>query len=715
VRAGLAAALLVAVAAAPSEAPAPLVGFSPASAAREREFEKRLLALPRPEECGEILRELTRAPHVAGTEGNARLAEYLAAEYRKAGFEVRTPTYDVLLSYPGSAKLDIVGEPGVVLGRREEPIAADPDSNVPEAAVAWNAYSPSAEVVAEVVYVNRGSAEDYDRLAKLGIDVRGKIALARYFGGYRGGKSLEAEKRGVAAILVYSDPIDDGWFKGPVYPDGPWGPASHFQRGANVYDFLVPGDPLTPGWASTADARRIPAYESKILPKIPMMPLSARDAAEILKRLKGPAVPDDTWQGLALTETFHVGPGPARLHLKVENTRERRPIRDVIATLRGAEEPERLILLSNHYDAWVYGATDPSSGTATLLALGRALGKLAHEGFRPRRTIVIAAWDAEEYTLTGSTEWGEDNAKDLKQNAVVCLNVDEATQGIPAVLSASASPLLSSSIRAAARDVADPGAPGKTLADTWREKAERADAVGDELPVAILGSGSDYTVFFNHLGIASADLTFDGPYGVYHSVYDSYHWMATVGDPGFRYHAAMAQYAGLLALRFANADLLPFDAPAYGREIARYAEALGATPTAAPLAADFKDLAGKARAWSAAAAGAQNTLTAQLNGKGLGFVSQRDANAWLLSLEQAVLDPGGLPGRPWFRHLIYAPLPSYEAETLPAIRETLGKGDVEAARTEIARLAGRLDAATASARRFSASAPPPPRPTRRHR
>lgn len=708
----VAAVLLAGVAAPPGVEPA-LTGFSPVSAVREREYEKRMLALPRPEECGEILRELTRAPHVAGTDGNARLAAYLAAEYRKAGFEVQTPTYDVLLSYPRSAKLDIVGEPDVVLGRREEPLAADPDSNVPEAAVAWNAYSPSAEVVAEVVYVNRGSAEDYDRLGKLGIDVRGKIALARHFGGYRGGKSFEAEKRGVAAVLVYSDPIDDGWFKGPVYPEGPWGPGSHFQRGANVYDFIVPGDPLTPGWASTADARRIPASESTILPKIPMMPLSARDAAEILKRLKGPAVPDGSWQGLALTETYRVGPGPARLHLKIENTRERRPIQNVIATLRGAEEPERTVLLSNHYDAWVYGATDPSSGTASLLALGRALGKLAHEGFRPRRTIVIAAWDAEEFTLTGSTEWGEQNAKDLKENAVVCINVDEAAHG--RVLSPSASPLLSSAIREAARDLPDPGAPGRSVADTWREHAGEIGVGGEDLPVAILGSGSDYTVFFNHLGIASADVTFDGPYGVYHSVYDSYHWMATVGDPGFRYHAAMAQYAGLLALRFANADLLPFDAPAYGREIAQYADALGATPAAAPLAADFKGLAGKARAWSAAAEVAQKTLNAQLQAKGLGFVAQRDGNAWLLSLERAVLDPGGLPGRPWFRHLVYAPLPSYEAETLPAIRETLRAGETDAARTEIARLAGRLDAATAAARKLSASGPPPPRPTPRHK
>src|SRR5262249_39710254 len=339
------------------------------------------------------------------------------------------PSYDVLLSYPKSAKIEIQGEPGVALGRGEPPIPSDPDTDVPEAAIAWSAYAPTSQVTAEVVYVNRGSAGDYDGLAKLGVTVRGRIRLARYFGGYRGGKSLEAEKRGVLAVLVYSDPIDDGWFQGPVYPDGPWGPSSHFQRGANVYDFIVPGDPLTPGWASTPDAKRIPIVDSEILPKMPMMPLSARDAAEILKRLRGPAVPESSWQGLALADTYRVGPGPVRLSLDIDNTRERRKITNVIATLKGTDEPERKVLLSNHYDAWVYGAVDPSSGTAAMLSLGRALGKLAADGWRPRRTIVIAAWDAEEYTLTGSTEWGEENEKDLRKNAIVCIDVHEATHG----------------------------------------------------------------------------------------------------------------------------------------------------------------------------------------------------------------------------------------------------------------------------------------------
>lgn len=709
--------------ASPASPPEPLLsGFTPERNGWQREYEKRFLALPRPEECGEILRELTRTPHLAGTPGNERVAEFLAAEYRKAGFEVAMPAYEVLLSYPQSAKLEIVGEPNVPLGRGEPPIASDPDTAIPEAGVPWNAYAPSAEVIGEVVYVNRGSAEDYDRLARMGVEVRGKIVLARYFGGYRGGKSLEAEKRGVLAVLVYSDPIDDGWFQGPVYPQGPWGPSEHFQRGANVYDFIVPGDPLTPGWASTPDARRIPITESEILPTMPMMPLSARDAAEILRRLRGAAVPDSSWQGLALPDTYRVGPGPVRLHLKIANSREKRTIRNVIATLRGTDEPDRKILLSNHYDAWVYGAVDPSSGTAAMLSLGRALGSLARQGWKPRRSIVIAAWDAEEFTLTGSTEWGEQYERELMQNAVVCINVDEATHGRH--FSPSASPLLFAAIREAARDLPDPGAPGKSVADSWRENAgfigvqSYATSTGarEDLPVAILGSGSDYTVFFNRLGIASTDLLFDGPYGVYHSVYDTYQWMATQGDPGFLYHAAMARYAGLLALRFANADTFPFDAAAYGREIARYAEELGASPAGSPLAADLKRLAERARAWSAAAGATQKSIDARLRAGQTGLLDLREINAWLLSLERSLLDGAGLPGRPWFRHLIYAPLPSYRAETLPAIREAALGGSVEIARLQVRRLSEKLDRAVAAAKAVrDAPTLPAPRPSPRPR
>ncbi len=695
----------------PPAASEPLRGFTPERSAWQREYERRLLPLPTPAECDALLRELTREPHVAGTPGNERVARFIAEEFRRAGLEVTTPTYDVLLSYPKSARLEIVGEPEIALARTEEPIASDPDTAIAPQLPPWNAYAPSADVTAEVVYVNRGAAEDYESLAAMGVDVRGKIALARYFGGYRGGKSLEGEKRGIAALLVYSDPIDDGWFKGEVYPAGPWGPASHFQRGANVYDFLVPGDPLTPGWASTPGARRIAESESVVLPKLPMMPLSSRDAAEILKRLKGPAVPEG-WQGLALADTYRVGPGPVRLRLRVENTRETRTIRNVIGVLRGTDEPERKIVLSNHHDAWVYGAVDPSSGTATMISLARALGRLAREGYRPRRTIVFGNWDAEEYTLTGSTEWGEENEEDLARNAVVCINVDASSSG--SSFSASASPLAFSAIREAAASVPDPGFPGKSVADTWRETAGKTNvrsyatgAAGDDLPVSILGSGSDYTVFFNRLGVASVDLVFDGPYGVYHSVYDDYAWMATAGDPGFLYHAAMARYAGVLALRFANADVYPFDAAVYGSEIARYAEELSRESSGAALAWELSGLAREARAWSEASQAAQASIHASLRTGGAASKKWDAENRWLLSLERGLLDRQGIPGRFWFRHLVYAPLPSYAAETLPAAREAAIAGDLAAARQAIGNLTQKLSAATAAARGVSGPPPPP--------
>ena len=383
-------------------------------------------------------------------------------------------------------------------------------------------------------------------------------------------------------------------------------------------------------------------------------------------------MPGSAWQGLAVTRTYRVGPGPVRLSLKIENTREQRTIRNVIATLKGIDEPQRKVLLSNHYDAWVYGGVDPSSGTAAMLALGRALGKLAAEGLRPRRTIVIGEWDAEEYTLTGSTEWGEQYERDLKQNAVVCINVDASALG-EALRGLGLAPAVHA-LREAARDFPDPD-------DARQDARRRLDASGgsrldgpEKLPVAILGSGSDYTVFFNHLGIASTDLVFDGPYGVYHSVYDTHRWMATQGDPGFVYHAAMAKYAGLLALRFANADALPFDASAYGREIARYAEDLKALDAAGPPPARSRTSPRSRGPGARAAGAAQKAIAARVAGDRLGFTCPPRRQRLAVVARAGAPRSAGDSRRPWFRHLVYAPLPSYEAETLPAIREALVEG-----------------------------------------
>ncbi len=663
-------------------------------------MEQRYLKLPQPRHCGRYLRQLTLEPHVAGTPGDRRVSEYIADEFRADGLETETVEYKVLLSYPKSVALELTEPEHVTLAHPEPPIRGDKATYVEDhyAHIPWNAYSPSADITAPVVYANYGTSEDYDRLESLGVSVRGRVVLMRYFHGYRGGKSLEAEKQGVAGVLVYSDPAEDGASQGRVYPKGPWGPLAHFQRGAVVYDFMVPGDPLTPGWASTEGARRIPESESKILPKIPMMPLSAADAGEILSRLAGPAVPK-TWQG-ALPFPYHIGDGTARVHLRLEMENRVTPIWDVIGKIRGRDEPDKLVILGNHHDAWVYGAVDPASGTATMLETARAFGTLLREGFRPRRTLVFGSWDAEEYTLTGSTEWGEQYEDDLKKNAVACLNVDSATSGRN--LSVSLVPSLLRATIEAARNVSDP-ASGQSLYDRWasengalniRSYAVPGAGAGG-VPFGILGGGSDFMVFLQHDGVPSADLSFDGPYGVYHSLYDDFDWMKKFGDPGFQYHAAMSRLWGLLALRLADADVEPLDYAAYGSETEAYLNSLKALAPAGFSASEIDPLIERSRRWHEAAAAVTARLDAwRTSAAGADPAAAGHINDCLMDEERALLEPEGIPGRPWFRHMVYAPLPSYDAETLPGLREALAAHDMDRARDQAAKLGAALDRAT---------------------
>jgi N-acetylated-alpha-linked acidic dipeptidase len=672
-----------------------LLGFLPESSAKERAVEARLLTMAAPERCEVHHRELTRSPHTAGTAGAERVVAYVADRFREYGLETEVVSYDVLLASPRSVEVDLIAPRPARLATREDAIPEDPSTSDASASGPWHAYAKSGEVTADVVYVNYGRAEDYDTLAGLGIEVRGRIALARSFKGYRGGKSLEAERHGVAALLTYSDPAEDGYVQGDVHPAGPWGNDTHVQRGGNVYDFIVPGDPLTPGWASTPGARRIPEADSAILPKIPSAPLSFRDARQILEELRGPVRPSLDWQGGG-PFAYHVGPGPARLRMKVDVPRETRTIRNVIGRIRGGDpDPrvaEQVVLLSNHHDAWTFGGVDPSSGTATTLELARVLGQLAREGVRPRRTLVFGVWDAEEFTLTGSTEWGEEHREALSRTAVACLNVDASTSGDR--LAASASPPLRPLLYEAARSVPDPKGRG-TVYDVWRagagENVRSYGVVAGERtadpPVAILGSGSDYTVFFNHIGIPSADLVFDGPYGVYHSVYDTHEWMRRHGDPGFLYHAAMARLWGVLALRLANADVLPLDYRLYGREVLTYLDDLERVAREKKVSLDLEPARAAART---------------LRDTGLASAGSLDpsgrarTNAGLLAAERALLAEPGIPDRPWFKHLVYAPLPTYQAETLPGVREAVVAGDADRARAQATVLAEALRRASAA-------------------
>ncbi len=690
----------------------PIHGFHRDSVGAQRRLERALVAIPDPARARRHARILTEDPHVAGTPGSDAVVRYIAARFKDAGLEVTLARYDVYMGTVEEARLELV-QPGSarLLSNPEDGIEDDKDTYDPRAALNWHAYSPPADLTREVVYAHFARPEDFDALERMGVDVKDRIVLARNFRGYRGGKVLEAHRRGAAAIVLYSDPAEDGYVRGDVYPLGPWGPDSHVQRGSTAHDFIVPGDPLTPGWASLEGARRIRPEESRILPRIPSMPISGRDALPILEALGGPVVPEG-WQG-GLPVTYHTGPGPARVRLIIRSNFGNRTITNVIGVLRGTEEPERRVILSNHHDAWVYGAVDPVSGTVAMLELARAAGDLARKGMRPRRTLVFGSWDAEEWTLTGSTEWGEEHRDDLTRHGVACLNIDSATSGRD--FKASAVPTMARFISEALRAVPDPLSGRDLYAATaaagdgegfkglygLRTAAETGDG-----PVAydVLGSGSDYTVFFNHIGMPSIDAGFDGPYGVYHSMYDNFRWMDRHGDPGFLYHAAMARLWGVMAYRMANADILPFEESPYPAAVRGYlkdaiagAAAKGKGGTAgAAKPREIADLDAALLAWERAAADLDRAVSEHLAGGRPNAAAHRAVNALLMKAERDLLDPEGLPDRPWFRHLVYAPLPSYAAETLPGLRGFLRDGDIDGARKG----AGAL---TAAARRRTAT------------
>jgi N-acetylated-alpha-linked acidic dipeptidase len=755
-----------------STGPRPIRGFSAAAAAAEAALEDRLAALLDAESTGRHFRYLTEEPHVAGSARNEELAHYLADRFRDYGLEdVRLQRYDVLLPYPEEVSVTMLEPRRFKASLKEDGYPQDKDSYA-DVGPTYLGMSASGDVTGDLVYAASGNPEDYDWLESQGIDLAGKIAIVRYSVpySYRGFKALTAERRGLAALLIYSDPADDGYRKGLTFPDGPWGPASHIQRGSITYDFLVPGDPLTPGWASVEGARRIPVAEARSVPKTIMVPMSYRDARPLLEALGGPVAPP-SWQG-ALPFTYRVGPGATRVRVQVEMDGKTRPIWVVEGRIRGAEAPDEMVVLGNHRDAWVYGGVDPSSGTASELELARVLGALLKEGHRPRRTIVLASWDAEEWHLTGSTEWGEQFAGELGAGAVAYLNVDSSTSGseFQATAVASLDPLIVET----ARDVIDPNS-RRSLLEAWRRDLQRGggEAViggggsggGGDLsdPLSFvdnaLGSGSDYTVFLNFLGVPVVEMTFDGPYGVYHSQYDDYYWVSHFGDPGFRYMTAMAEVWGRMALRLANAEVLPYDFRLYAERVGGFLADLAAQPGVE----DHLDLA-PARAaqgaWAAAAgrleaaaaarrAGGGSTMAAGpemaeeagaaagqesagpaaggagqpagqegagqpagQGGAGRPAVSAKVAlNQALLQVERRFLLADGIPGRPWFKHALYAPRPTYAAMTLPGVQEAIDAGDWSRAQDQLHRLTERFGAVAAALDQAAALAmPAPPSP-----
>jgi N-acetylated-alpha-linked acidic dipeptidase len=661
-------------------------GFSNVTLARLGPLESQILQTIRPESCRREHRIFTAKPHMAGSQRNYELAEYVAKQWREYGLEdIKLIEHPVYLPWPVRYEATLVASKEK-LSLREEPIPQDPDSQSNDVGIPYCAYSANIDVTAPVVYVNSGNPEDYDLLARQGVDVRGKIALARYSVpySYRGFKALTAEKRGAAALLLYSDPAEDGYKKGAVYPWGPWGPESHLQRGGIVYDFNLPGDPRTPGWASVPGGRFLPAETAVSMPTIAAAPLSYKDARKILEKMTGPTAPQ-SWQG-GLPFQYRLGPSGDKLHLIIENDKKVRSIWNVVGRLRGSERPDEWVVLGNHRDAWVFGGVDPSSGSATMMETARALGGLKRSGWKPRRTVVFASWDAEEFTLTGSTEWGELEAERLKAGALAYLNVDSSASGNN--FSAAAVPALANFLRDVAHDVPDPS--GGSIYDAWARNNEKNEAT----VTTRLGSGSDYTVFLNFLGIPVADLTFDGPYGVYHSIYDSFTWVDRVGDPGYYYHAAMARYWAVAALQLAECDYVPLDYSAYAVEVQGYLDETERSARARKLTVDLAAARQAAKRWED---NARVSLQAARKAIESGDSARVERiHKALMKVERALLDEQGLASRPWFKHLIYAPRPTYKAMVLPALTEAIEAGDSERAKAEVKRLAAALTRAAAA-------------------
>jgi N-acetylated-alpha-linked acidic dipeptidase len=667
----------------------PITGFTPAAASRQLQVEDRLTALLSRDSTGAFFREQTAEPHPAGSDRNKWLAERMAERWRAYGLEdVLLHRYNVLLPWPERLTVTMVAPTRYQATLKEDCYPEDPDACV-SSELTYLGMSGSGDVTGELVYASSGNPADYDWLEAQGIDLRGKIAIVRYSNpySYRGFKALTAERRGLKALLIYSDPQEDGYRKGLTFPNGPWGPESHIQRGAISYDFIIPGDPLTPGWASVDGARRIPVEEATSVPKIIAVPISANDAVPLLKALTGPVAPPE-WQG-ALPFTYRVGAGPATVRVDVKMDGRTRDIWVVEGRVRGTEHPEQTVVLGNHRDAWVYGAVDPSSGTATQMELARVLGRLAREGHRPKRSVVLASWDAEEWHLTGSTEWGEQFARELGQSAIAYLNVDGSTSGSD--FEAGAVATLNPLIVETARDVADPA--GGTVLDRWASRhGLTATADPLELVENKLGSGSDYTVFLNFLGLPVLDMSFGGPYGVYHSQYDNWYWMTHFGDPGFRYMTTMADLWGRMALRLANAEVLPFDIPRYAGQVGRFLDELAQVPAVAGHL-DLSAAKAAQAEWQAAAGALEPVMQRAV---AQGDRTGRDRlNQALRSVEQAWLLPDGIPGRPWFRHALYAPKYTYAAMELPGVREAVDQGDWATAARELDRLTERIKAVTA--------------------
>lgn len=713
-----------------------LVGYSPRNSQSEREWETKFRAIPDPANLREYMRRLAARPHHVGSPYDKDNAEWILARFKEWGLDAHIEKFDVLFPTPKVRVVEMVS-PTKFAAKLDEPvIAIDPTSNQKaEQLPTYNAYSIDGDVTAPLVFVNYGLPEDYEKLDRLGISVKGAIVIAKYYHSWRGVKPKVAAEHGAIGCLIYSEPKDDGYSVDKVFPDGPMRNPDGVQRGS-VMDFASsnPGDPLTPGWGAVEGAKRLPIKEAKSITKIPVMPISYGDAQPLLAALAGPMAPEE-WRG-ALPIPYHVGPGPAKVHLKVEFNWDIKPVYDVIAKIPGSVAPEEWIVRGNHHDAWVNGAEDPISAQVSLLEEARALGQLLKQGWKPRRTIIYCAWDGEEPMLLGSTEWAEAHADELQAHAAVYINSDSNDRGL---LSMGGSHSLEQFINGVAREIEDPEtkmtvwkreqlsrlAEAKTAEDR-QELRQRAD-----LRIDALGSGTDFTAYLDHLGIATLDLGFGGEdeQGIYHSIYDDFYWYTHFSDTEFVFGRALAQTVGTSVMRLADAEVLPFDFVDFADTVDMYKKELQkllaakqdeirernqevedgvfkATfdprrPTVAPVKEqvpphlNFAPLENAVESVTRSAKHYQQALASKQASLGDETVAGKLAavNRELMTSERKLTNADGLPRRLWYKHLLYAPgvYSGYGVKTIPGVREGIEQKRYAEADAEIVRVAKALE------------------------
>jgi N-acetylated-alpha-linked acidic dipeptidase len=687
-----------------SPTPPPVRGFPPALMGDELAREASLQAVPNADTLRAQLIALSAVPHEAGTERSRHVAEMILARFRAFGLDASIEQFEALMPRPTSRSLELVAPERYVAELREPALPEDPTSGQTDQLPTFNAYSPDGDVTGDLVFVNYGVPDDYRVLDSLGISVRGKIVIAKYGQSWRGIKPKVAAEHGAIGCIIYSDPRDDGYFVDDVYPKGPMRPWQGVQRGSVMDMPLYPGDPLSPGWGSRPGTRRLAIAEAQTIEKIPVLPISYGDALPLLRSLAGPVAPEP-WRG-ALPITYHVGPGPGRVHLAVRFDWKSRPLYDVIARIPGSVYPDQWVIYGNHHDAWVNGADDPISGQVSLDEAARALGALLKTGWRPARTIILAAWDGEEWGLLGSTEWAEQHADELRTKGVVYFNGDSNSRGW---LGLSGTHSLQEFLREVARDVPAPSGTGSALDAAQahrREESARSRPAGrrgsaGEAPdtafsIGALGSGSDYTAFIDHVTMPAANIGYGGGEhsGIYHSIYDSYTFYLRFLDSTMTAEIAQARTVGTAVLRMADAPVLPFEFRTVARTYGRYADEISR------LAARNDTTKGLDLAQLRAAIARLDSAALRFDGAmaALGAATPQQlaarradlgrANQLIYGTEQALGDTAGLPRRPWFRHLIYAPgfYTGYGVKTMPGIREAVEERRPAEAQSEAARV-----------------------------